>query len=343
MTTRRRKAPTRSVAIRRVKSIAKPKKRKTQKRKSQNIVMRGGASKLLLYYNPSVKPPKCFIIKEEKRVGKDNLYLFFDAEITSDEIKKYLCSAMGLDTAVTFDPEFKPQKNDQYKSNDLFIKLSGMISYSTIESGYLQRDKSVENKALVTTTKHKITLGLTSASEIKSWEVVVNNLTFEEYTDSFNYGEVTSSVAESGYNNIVDKFKKDEEKKQSKVIADCKEKREVSMINGELIVIYKMIKTISDWSSIIKKELQTMRGSNIDKETAINSIESLLRDNEIDYDLYVGKLKEKYDVIKRRIIINGITKECDKELKSYLRLTGLKTIKEMVNEAYDGNSSLSHP
>ena len=131
-TTRRRKAPIRSVAIRRVKPNAKRKERKTQKRKSRNKVMRGGAGDILLYYEPGVNPPKCVIIKEKLTGRRDNLYLFFVANITLDEVKSYVCKAMGLDEKIVqFEPGFEQKKNDdreskgtlKYKSNDLFIKF----------------------------------------------------------------------------------------------------------------------------------------------------------------------------------------------------------------------------
>ena len=339
-TTRRRKAPTRSVAIRRVKPNAKRKERKTQKRKSRNKVMRGGAGDLLLYYEPGVNPQKCIIIKEKLTGRRDNLYLFFAADIKLDEVKSYVCKAMGLADSVKFEPKFEPKNSDNksFKLNNLFVRLSGMLSYTTIESGYLQRGDDVKHKHLVTSTKHKITPELTSASEIKSWEVVVRDkLQFQQYKD-FQYVELTSHVAENGYFYIGYEFRPAQETAEDA----CRKQIDTLMDKSDHNYIGRMKNKIMETTKSLKEQIRINKLTN--KNNAVHAPEliNFFKNNaEYSLDENITDLKSFYDRFKYRATINKVvlSPECLKVLESYLGLTGLKTIEEMVDEAYAGNSS----
>ena len=338
-TTRRRKAPTRSVAIRRVKPIAKRKERKTQKRKSRNKVMRGGAGDILLYYKPGVNPPNCIIIKEKLTGRKDNLYLFFAANITSDQVTDYVCKAMGLADSVKFKPEFEPQKNDdmdsngrrKYGLNNLFVRLRGVFSYTTIESGYLQRGDNTRYNVLVTSKEHKITPELTSASEIKSWEVVVRDkLQFQQYKD-FQYVELTSHVAEQGYFLIGYEFRPAQETAEDA----CRKQMSNILGRHRIDAIKEAKQRIGNWPDNIKKSVAMMFNQKMSKKEAEGYINTYLTANyNSDYDSDVRKLRNYYDELTSKL-----SPECEEELKSHLGLDKFKTIQEMVDEAYAGNSS----
>jgi hypothetical protein len=138
MTRTRRRKIARSVAIRRVKQNAKRKERKTQKRKSRNKVMRGGVHKNLKVYviQKKLGSPECVIVRQ-KSVTKDTIYLFFVKGLPPDEIKKFVCAAMGLDVGVVITPEFKNN------SGKLIVKLSGNVSYS-LSGGFFTTDSDGE-------------------------------------------------------------------------------------------------------------------------------------------------------------------------------------------------------
>ncbi len=343
--TRGRKA-SRSVGRHRVKPNAKRKERKTQKRKSRNKVMRGGAEDdILLFYEPNVNPLKCVIIKERLTGRRDNLYLFFAADITLDEVKSYVCKAMGLDKEkVQFEPEFVTQKDDEKystgeprnKLNNLFIKLSGLLSYSTIRSGYLKRDDKSIYKALVTSNEHIITSGLTPGSKINSWDVVVKNLGFEKGHVEYDkiYNDVSSRVAEDGYytaNNIHISAQKEATRAAYR---DCVNKIHPNIREN----VFDVKKRLANWPDIIKEAVPRMKKGGFTRKDAETAISDSLKANNTyslpeKYDMDVNELRTGYtDTI-------DVFPDCKEALKSYFGLTNIKTIKEMFDEVYPPDNS----
>lgn len=346
--TRGRKA-SRSVGRHRVKPNAKRKERKTQKRKSRNKVMRGGAKdNILMFYEPNVNPLRCVIIKEKLTGWRDNLYLFFAADITLDEVKSYVCKAMGLDKEkVQFEPEFVTQKDDEKystgepinKLNNLFIKLSGLLSYSTIRSGYLKRDDKSIYKALVTSNEHRITSGLTPGSKINSWDVVVKNLGFEKGHVEYGeiYYDVSSHVAEHGYytaNNIhisaQEEATRAREEATRAAYEDC-----VSKINSNIREIVSDVKKrLVNWPDIIKEAVPRMKRGGFTRKEAETAIDNSLKANNTyslpeKYNMDVNKLRTLYADTK-----DEFPPDCKQALESYFGLTNIKTIKEMFDEVY---------
>ena len=183
-TTRRRKAPTRSVAIRRVKQNAKRKERKTQRRKSRNKVMRGGVHENLnVYVIQKLGKPKCFIIRQ-KTMTKDTIYLFFDSNLTVDEIKEFVCAAMGLDVDAVITPELISHKSTDNKFNSLFVKLSGTFSYS-LSSGQLINYTQFYYFTQETLTEH------TSKIAMKNGGEIIQSLESKMAKDDYRFMEVT--------------------------------------------------------------------------------------------------------------------------------------------------------
>ena len=183
-TTRRRKAPTRSVAIRRVKQNAKRKERKTQKRKSRNKVMRGGVHENLKVYviQKKLEKPKCFIIRQ-KSMPKDTIYLFFDSNLKVDEIKEFVYAAMGLDVGAVINPELISDKSTDEKFNSLFVKLSGNFSYS-LSSGQLSRMGNFQLLTQETLKEH------TSNIAMKNGEDIIQSLKSKMVKDDYQFMDV---------------------------------------------------------------------------------------------------------------------------------------------------------
>ena len=188
-TTRRRKIA-RSLAIRRVKQNAKRKERKTQKRKSRNIVMKGGVHKDLKLYviQKKLEKPKCIIVRQTS-LPRDTIYLFFDAHLDQAEIKEFVCAAMGLDVGAVITPELPFTSSEGEAINDLFIKLSGNLSYS-LSSGKLYSYSGPISE--ITFQKHT-----TPKIDRKNGEAIIESLklktstkedyTFTEFTDDYYF------------------------------------------------------------------------------------------------------------------------------------------------------------
>ena len=186
-TTRRRKIA-RSVAIRRVKPNAKRKERKTQKRKSRNIVMKGGVHKNLKVYLIQKKPgtPNCIIIRQHS-FPKDTIYLFFHSQMTPVEIKEFVCAAMGLDIGTVITPELQFTSSKDKEFNGLFIQLSGNYSY-TLSSGqlYIYVKNPIISKIQLQsheTPKIAMTNGEAIIESLRSKTLKKGEYTFTEFTE----------------------------------------------------------------------------------------------------------------------------------------------------------------
>jgi hypothetical protein len=349
MTTRRRKI-VRSVARRRVKPRKSQNAKRTHKRKSRNIVMRGGAhGDISLYSLPKISKPECIILKKVRIGFRDDLYLFFHKDITSDKILTIVRLAMGLDDSFT--SEFVPKYTDNTnydELNDLFIKLSGIMSYSTIESGYLHRDKNSKYNEVVTLKKHKITLQ-SSAPEIKKWDVVISKLGFSEnksFQDTGYSDETVISryLAEGGYGFI----KSSIDRQVQQVQSDCKTKINKT---GVIHIHYKenirdAEKKIGKWPGVIErlakinKSITKDDGLPITKEENSkeirNHLDSLKNAREqysaYDYDSNVYELRKILNAIKDSEQYQALSQECkdlyETEYPKY------KTIDEIVSQVY---------
>lgn len=188
-TTRRRKI-VRSKAIRRVKPNAKRKERKTQKRKSRNKVMRGGVHEKLKVYviQKKLGSPKCIIVRE-KSSPKDTIYLFFDSKLDQTEIKEFVCAAMGLDVSADITPELQFTSPESKEFNNLFVKLSGIVSYS-LSSGQLYSSRGpISGISLQKHDTPKISMknGEAIIESLKSKTDTKQDYTFTEYTQEYYF------------------------------------------------------------------------------------------------------------------------------------------------------------
>lgn len=346
-TARRRKVPIRSVGIRRVKSrkSQNAKRFKTFRRKSRNIVMRGGGNNLSLYYESNILPSKCFIIKKEA-LGRDDLYLFFAADISLEDIQEYVCNAIGLDTTtVTFEPEFNPQKptNTSFKLNNLFVKLSGWTSYSTIESGYLTRVDNIndkeQHKNVVISTKHKTIMNAaSSAPEIKKWQEVFKNLKTHGHVFLFFKDKelgLSSYVAEDECSYIEYRKREAEKNKCSSIIRNMNTNIKNNM--------YELQRKIGRWPERI--EINAKPGNkSIPKEEIVKYIREYLRGFNYDnYDDDVRELKNLFDFIKQMPEYQDSSPFCKEWVETELGFKQYKTIEEIVDQFYPKEIEKTNP
>jgi hypothetical protein len=314
--------------------------------------MRGGADGdiLSVHANKTISEPnKCIIIKKKRLGFRDDLYLFFRKDMTLDDIQKFVRDAMGLADDVSFTPKFVPRTTDdtKYKLNDLFIKLSGTISYSTIESGYLQRDKQSKYKEVVTSTKHKIMLQSSAAPEIKKWEDVMSKLGFEVYNYMFDWLEVTSHTAEDGYYITTHYQKSKQEAQKSKSDSDCRISTNNSINMNVRGNIMNVKKKIDNWlptieqitsenktyhhmtkeanSTATKQHLDTFKGATGDYKTSAEKYDSDVRD-----------LRTQLSTIKNDSDYKALPQQCKELYES--QFTKYRTIDEIVGDLYHGNS-----
>jgi hypothetical protein len=264
----------------------------------------------------------------------------------------------------SFTPEFEPRtiSSDKDNLNNLFIKLSGITSYSTIESGYLQRHEKIKYKELVTTREHNITSLQSSAPEINDWKVVISNLNFEKYER--DYEELNTYTAEEGYFTITyDKKRRQKEKEKEKETNDKnhtqnEEEEEsddscLSSVNRiinpgtkQSIAVKEM--KINFWQKRIKEMALNYKDNEIPYDKAINKIKSYLnlfkelkdedRTSASDYDLDVNELRRILDTIKQNPKYQALSDYCQKLYETQF-ITKYKTIDEIVNEVYAANSS----
>jgi hypothetical protein len=308
--------------------------------------MRGGGGDILLYYNPTIdEPNKCIIIKKKRLGFRDDLYLFFHKDIKPDDIQKFVRRAMGLADDVSFTPEFKPQNSSdaKYKLNDLFIKLSGrLISYSTIESGYLQRDEKNKDKEVVTSTKHKITPE-TSAPSIKKWEDVMSILGFSENEPFQNtYTVLSSYVAERGHSFITISIDTAQTKEKRRLQSDC-----YTIISDSGVI------NINDKNTIEKLKVKLREYSKHISDIAMSynatftnkTVSKFIRDTylplgseytHVMYETHVRELNKIIENIKNSEEYKKLPSHCQKFLDSN-ELTMFNTIDEIVRLARSGS------
>jgi len=183
MTRTHRRKIARSVAIRRVKPNAKRKERKTQKRKPRNIVMKGGVHENLKVYviQKKLGKPKCFIVQQQKSMTKDTIYLFFDSNMKSTEIKEFVCAAMGLGVDTVINPELEFASSEVNEFNNLFVKLSGnFLGYSLSSGNLYASDVNISKLQLKThTTTPKI--------ESKNGKAIIDSLILKTSTNDQDY------------------------------------------------------------------------------------------------------------------------------------------------------------
>jgi hypothetical protein len=307
--------------------------------------MRGGANDVSLYGTKD-QPTKCIIIKKKNVGFRDDLYLFFARDISLEDITKFVRDAMGLDDSVSFTPEFVPQKSSdlRHKSNDLFIKLSGFVSYSNISSGYLQRDTAHADKAVVTSTDHNITSQSSPKSpNITNWKDVLSKLGFTEYF--FSYIKLTNDTAEGGYSSITYEKQRQLEHQQSRRETECRRNiTDVIGINRNKN-IREVKKEIGKWPEFIqkmaleKKSVIGINGKPITKEENSKAIQKHLEEFQPDYDSNVLELRKSIGNIQEYDPkYQALSDECKSLFKS--EYSEYNTIDEIVSQVY-GSESLA--
>jgi len=336
-----------SAVIRRVKQ-RKSKKAKHHKRKThkRNIVMRGGGNddKLSLYSEYGPTQPKCiiFIFKTKSlMMSKVELYLFFAADITSQEVKEYVCHAMGLEPNVTFNPDFTIQPGNPDELNNLFIKLSsgGIInnSYTIIESGYLNPQDD-NNSIINASQKHeptpKISLGP------KSWNDILNNLKnkgheFSEF-EKFNFGNKLNNFVVRNGNKYANGMNMDY------YDVKCKEQKKKiweKIDEGIKNIIFKnwnenkpKLIRIHDNLAELKKYGRQKGINDIIKKNILGGIDKY-DNNVLEIQKYIPNLINEVNDME----YEGLTPDCKKwfiDTELDRRLPKNQTVAEMVDAAY---------
>ena len=199
-----------SVAIRRVKPNAKRKERKTHKRKSRNKVMKGGVHKDLKLYviQKKLEKPKCIIVRQTS-LTRDTIYLFFHAHLDQAEIKEFVCAAMGLDVGAVITPELPFTSSEGEAFNDLFIKLSGNLSYS-LSSGKLYSYRGpISERTFQKHTTPKIDRknGEAIIESLKLKTLTKEDYTFTEFTDDYYFEDEKFNLGE--LSNLFDRVNRD--------------------------------------------------------------------------------------------------------------------------------------
>lgn len=250
---------------------------------------------------------------------------------------------MGLDESVSFTPVFSPQKSSDpnYDLNDLFIKLSGIRSYSNISSGYLQRDKPSETKKVDTSTEHTISQ---SSTGVKNWKDVLLNLGFDVYGHKFNYLELTNDTAESGYFTITYRKKSTQGEQQRQVETQCRNK-----INEEVIGINRIPnirdaeRKIAEWSRLIKTMAsENKSGRLMTKEENSKEIKKHLDEFQTasasdqysanEYQSNVLELRKILESVRGQPDYENLSPQCKKLFES--EYPKYDTIDEIVSQFY---------
>jgi hypothetical protein len=333
-TTRRRKIARRSVAVRRVKPNAK---RKTYRRKSRNIVMKGGVHESLKVYviQKKLGKPKCFIIKKARRGFRDDLYLIFDADLDQAEINEFACAAMGLESTVHIEPALAIEKYREGEAfNNLFIRLRGFKSYS-MESGLLSNSKTISEGSF---TKHTIS---GTDTKMEKWEDVIKKLeeksnskegyTFTPFDKKYvmDEDEITKRDLESLFDDII-------EKTMSEIKEDCKGKPILDDIR-KLNIMINTQSSIKNGIDNLSKDFAFGKSSEKNKEQDKQNTISSARARFPRWD--AEKAKELIQQIKSNqsfnLCRNAISEDEMYMARSYLDSTQtFKSIEEIANDSY---------
>jgi hypothetical protein len=333
-TTRRRKIARRSVAIRRVKPNAK---RKTYRRKSRNIVMKGGVHASLDVYviQKRLGKPKCFIIKKARRGFRDDIYLFFDAHLNQAEINEFACAAMGLESSAHIEPALDIKESSKREAfNNLFIRLRGFKSYS-MESGLLSNSKTISEGSF---TKHTIS---GTDTKMEKWEDVIEKLkeksiskegyTFTPFDEEYvmDQDEITKRDLESLSYSIV-------EKTMSEIKEDCKGKPILDDIR-KLNIMINTESNIKNGTNHLSKLFALGKSKAKNKEEDKQNAISSARAHFPTWD--AEKAKELIEQIKNNPSLN-LCRNAISENEMYmvsLYLNGTRTFKsieEIANDSY---------
>jgi len=342
-TTRRRKIARRSVAIRRVKPNAK---RKTYRRKSRNIVMKGGVHKSLKVYviQERLEGPKCVIIKSENKIGKDDIYLFFDTHLDQAEIKEFVCAAMGLESTAHIEPALAIEQYSEGEDlKNLFIRLRGFKSYS-MESGLLSNSETISEGSF---TKHTIS---GTVPKMEKWEDVIEKLkekskakdyTFTPFVADFlmkNPNKITKGELVSLFRHIT-----------KETTSEIEQKCETDGIMNDVQALRRMIERQSNLVLYIKQQAigfttsikdRNDREQHIrDKESHKNATIETLKRNNPKWDDEISQMRDLIEKINSSGCKRFISE--DSRVARYLVMYYLegekqfKSIEEIVNETYD--------
>ena len=182
---------------------AKRKVRSVRKhRKTAKKVMRGGGDSVSIYgfcdkiplgRRDNIKIPICIVVRQHN-IYKDTIYVFFNKNITNEEVMLILKLLLGismdmdfiLEPPLGFEPQDDSSENVEGLPDDIhskFVKLSGITGYN-IETGTIKVD--IDNHGLqvldkLIDKKHKINSGKIVAN---SGEKVIEN--FKKSKPEFN-------------------------------------------------------------------------------------------------------------------------------------------------------------
>lgn len=345
MTSTRRHKIARSAVIRRVKprksEKAKRSKAKTFKRKSRNNVMRGGIHKNLKVYviQKKLGKPKCYIIRELSWNSLDTLYMFFDEQLQDEELKTFLCAALNLDKLDSLQPQLTITEefgDKVFKS--LFVKLSGIRSY-TLSSGKLpQRINFPLSKVRVTNHKPDFKIGngeeviqrLKAKTEVSFTDYTFTEKTAEELKYDFSSFDFTLSNLNTLFDDIT--------RSTIRTLTEFCNKPEIMGKVDQLRVLIDRQSRLSSAAENFAKLFSLGKGrvknsKDDDKNSYIEEAKIRIPFTAEDITKagnLIQEIKESPDYQKCYVIISD-----DHILDNYLnRKTEFKTIEDIFNEAY---------
>lgn len=335
MTRTHRRKIARSVAIRRVKPNAKRKERKTQKRKSRNIVMKGGVHENWKVYviHQRLEQPKCFIVQQNS-VMKDTIYLFFDLHMGSDEIKDFVYAAMGLTESVVISPDLtfpvgdkavwnqdRPRTADEMQYiqfNESFVKLSRSITsrgYSLSIGKLYYRFNQVNRKAL--NHDNALTHYTTDpTSSMKNGQAIIDGLRRKtEKTSDYAFTEVRDeSIFQntdfwlSDIRNLLVKVRSDI---QAEILTFCRGEPISTNINELKPMVAKQTEINQIMSDSVHKRVRGMMKGQMQ--------EKIQKCKEIAKELNIARANELIDLINKDELIHKCsTFLIDRNVEEYI-------------------------
>ena len=105
-------------------------------RKQRNNVMRGGGKFEIYVIKNNKNKPICFIVKKSVLLGKDDIYLIFDGDVSVLEIKEIISTVAGISNLDSLDIRAQPGA----VLNATYVKLSGTTKYDTVSKGLITKN-----------------------------------------------------------------------------------------------------------------------------------------------------------------------------------------------------------
>ncbi len=98
--------------------------------------MRGGGKFEIYVIKNNKNKPICFIVKKSVLLGKDDIYLIFDGDVSVLEIKEIISTVAGISNLDSLDIRAQPGA----VLNATYVKLSGTTKYDTVSKGLITKN-----------------------------------------------------------------------------------------------------------------------------------------------------------------------------------------------------------